>query len=317
MMEEVGNNSTLDPDCSVDQPPFSKIILESLGLTGILLFAMLTLMTLTANLVFAEEVFYIYRKIPSSKRSIFIWINAAAPVIATTSCIGMWIPRSTMFTDFTAAVFFAIVIHKFLLMMIKECGGQKLFLRRFENDSFKISTGPCCCYCLCLPHIRINKRTLFLLKLGTFQFAFLRPVLMFLSIVLWTNGNYNLSDLSLTGAAIWINCFIAVLTIIALWPVGIMFQQVRALLNCKKIIPKFALYQFILILTQLQSAIINILATQRVIACAPPLSSSARGAYINQQLLILEMFLITLFSRVVYRKRYDDLELPLGSDQET
>ena len=25
-------------------------------------------------------------------------------VIATTSCIGMWIPRSTMFTDFTAAV---------------------------------------------------------------------------------------------------------------------------------------------------------------------------------------------------------------------
>uniref|UniRef100_A0ACB8FI74 Organic solute transporter subunit alpha n=2 Tax=Sphaerodactylus townsendi TaxID=933632 RepID=A0ACB8FI74_9SAUR len=116
----------------------------------------MTLMTLAANVVFVEEVFYIYRKIPPSKRSIFIWINAAAPVIATTSCIGMWIPRSTMFTDFTAAVFFAIVIHKFLLMMIKECGGQKLFLRRFENDRFKISTGPCCCYCLCLPYVVIN-----------------------------------------------------------------------------------------------------------------------------------------------------------------
>ncbi|KAH0624745.1 hypothetical protein JD844_032502 [Phrynosoma platyrhinos] len=104
-MEEVEKNSTLDPACSADEPPFSKVILESLGLTGILLFAMLTLMTLTANLVFVEEVFYIYHKIPPSKRSIFIWINAAAPVIATTSCIGMWIPRSTMFTDFTAAVY--------------------------------------------------------------------------------------------------------------------------------------------------------------------------------------------------------------------
>ncbi|XP_042312146.1 organic solute transporter subunit alpha-like isoform X2 [Sceloporus undulatus] len=278
---------------------------------------MLTLMTLTANLVFVEEVFYIYHKIPPSKRSIFIWINAAAPVIATTSCIGMWIPRSTMFTDFTAAVFFAIVIHKFLLMMIKECGGQKLFLRRFENDHFKISTGPCCCCCLCLPYIRITGRTLFLLKLGTFQFAFLRPVLMFLSIVLWTNGNYNLSDLSLSGGALWINCFIGVLTIIALWPIGIMFQQVRVLLNCKKIIPKFALYQFVLILSQLQATIINILAMEGVIACVPPLSSSARGAYINQQLLIVEMFLITLISRVVYRKRYDDLDLPPGPDQET
>lgn len=38
---------------------------------------------------------------------------------------------------------------------------------------------------------------------------------------------------------------------------------------------------------------------------------------INQQLLIMEMFLITLVSRVVYRKRYDDLELPEGSDLET
>lgn len=31
----------------------------------------------------------------------------------------------------------------------------------------------------------------------------------------------------------------------------------------------------------------------------------------------MEMFLITLISRVVYRKRYDELELPDGSDQET
>lgn len=50
-------------------------------------------------------------------------------------------------------------------------------------------------------------------------------------------------QLSPSGAAIWINCFVGVLTIIALWPVGIMFQHVRVLLNCKKIIPKFALYQ--------------------------------------------------------------------------
>uniref|UniRef100_A0A8D0KNW3 Organic solute transporter subunit alpha-like n=1 Tax=Salvator merianae TaxID=96440 RepID=A0A8D0KNW3_SALMN len=314
-MEEV-SNKTLDFFCSENEPPLSRVILESLDTTGILLFAILTLMTVTANLVFVEEVFYIYCKITPSKRSIFVWINAAAPVISTTSCVGMWIPRSTMFTDFTAAVFFAIVIHKFLLMMIKECGGQKLFLKRFEKQQFKISTGPCCCFCLCLPGININRRTLFLLKLGTFQLAFFRPVLMFLSVVLWTNGNYSLSDLSPTGAAIWINCFVGVLTIIALWPIGIMFQRVRVLLNCKKIIPKFALYQFVLVLSQLQATIINILAMQGVIPCAPPLSSSARGAYMNQQLLIMEMFLITLISRVVYRKKYDELELPLDSEQE-
>ncbi|XP_037233516.1 organic solute transporter subunit alpha-like isoform X1 [Falco rusticolus] len=303
-------NGTADPSCDASEPPYSQELLQSLDLPGRFLFAILTVMMLIANLVFIEEAVYIYRKIPSSKRSIIIWINAAAPVIATTSCTGMWIPRSTMFTDFTAAVFFAIVIHKFLMMMIKECGGQKLLLRRFENDHFKISTGPCCCCCLCLPRVRITRRTLFWLKLGTFQFVFLRPMFMFLSIVLWTNGNYTLYNLSPKGAAIWISCFVGVLTIIALWPVGIMFQQVRTLLICKKIIPKFALYQFILILNHLQAAIINLLAMQRIIPCAPPLSSSARGAYMTQQLLIIEMFLITLISRVVYRRRYDDLEPP-------
>ncbi|NXF85664.1 OSTA protein, partial [Eubucco bourcierii] len=281
-----------------------------LDLPGRFLFAILTLMMLIANLVFMEEAVYIYRKIPSSKRSIIIWINAAAPVMATTSCIGMWIPRSTMFTDFTAAVFFAIVIHKFLMMMIKECGGQKLLLRRFENGHFTISTGPCCCCCLCLPRVRITRRSLFWLKLGTFQFACFRPILIFLSIVLWTNGNYTLYNLSPKGAAIWINSVVGVLTIIGLWPVGIMFRQVRKVLNCKKIIPKFALYQFIVILNNVQTTIIKMLATQRIIACAPPLSSSARGAYVAQQLLIMEMFLITLISRVVYRRRYDDLEPP-------
>ncbi|XP_030055568.1 organic solute transporter subunit alpha-like [Microcaecilia unicolor] len=312
---EARKNET-DLICTRREAPYSYEILQSLDLTGIFLFAILTLMTLIGNLVFIEEVYYIYKKIPSSKRSIFIWVNAAAPVISTTSCIGMWIPRATMFTDFTAAVFFAIVIHKFLLMMIKECGGQKLFLRRFENSRFKISTGPCCCCCLCLPFIHISKRTLFILKLGTFQFAFLRPVLMFLSVVLWANGNYDLSDLSVNGAAIWINCFIGIITVIALWPVVIMFTQVKVLLSCKKIIPKFALYQFIVILSQLQTAIINILATSGTIACAPPLAASSRASYMSQQLIIMEMFLITLLSRVFYRKRYDELEHPETADQE-
>lgn len=53
--------------------------------------------------------------------------------------------------------FFAIVIHKFLIMMIKECGGQKVLLRRFENGHFTISTGPCCCCCLCLPRVPITR----------------------------------------------------------------------------------------------------------------------------------------------------------------
>ncbi|XP_038613264.1 organic solute transporter subunit alpha-like isoform X2 [Tachyglossus aculeatus] len=260
-MEDAKNASA----CEAHEPPFSGTLLQSLDLKGRFLFATLTLMTLIAHLVFLEEVFYIYRKIPSSKKSIFIWINASSPVIALTSCLGMWIPRSTMFTDFAAAAFFAIVIHKFLLMMIKECGGQKMFLRRFEHGQFKISTGPCCCCCFCLPFPRITRGSLFWLKVGTFQLTVLQPVLIFLAIVLWTNGTYSVSD-------------------------------------------------FCLVLNHIQSAVFNVLAMVGTISCSPPLPPSSKGAQMNQQLLITEMFLMTLASRVVYRKRYRDLDPPADPD---
>uniref|UniRef100_A0A6I8NMF9 Organic solute transporter subunit alpha n=1 Tax=Ornithorhynchus anatinus TaxID=9258 RepID=A0A6I8NMF9_ORNAN len=240
---EDARNATRESACQARQAPFSGTLLQSLDLKGRYLFATLTLMTLVAYLVFLEEVFYIYRKIPPSKRSIFIWINASSPVIALTSCLGMWIPRATMFTDFAAGAFFAIVIHKFLLMMIKECGGQKMFLRRFQPGRFKISTGPCCCCCFCLPLPHITSGSLFWLKVGTFQLALLQPVLVLLAIVLWTNGTYSLSDLSPRGAAVWLGGLGGVLTVVALWPVGILFHHVRGLLAHKNISPKFALFQ--------------------------------------------------------------------------
>lgn len=49
--------------------------------------------------------------------------------------------------------------------------------------------------------------------------------------------------MNITGAAIWINPGVGVLTIIALWPVAIMFMHVRDTLRSLKIIPKYAMYQ--------------------------------------------------------------------------
>ena len=50
-------------------------------------------------------------------------------------------------------------------------------------------------------------------------------------------------QLNITGAAIWINPFVGILTIIALWPVAIMFMHLRLALRTLKIIPKYAMYQ--------------------------------------------------------------------------
>ncbi|CAG5895865.1 unnamed protein product, partial [Menidia menidia] len=277
-------------------------LLSELDIFGIILYSTLTFMAAVSMLVFIEECVYIYKKVPANKKSVIIWVNGAAPVISTMSCLGLWIPKAIMFTDMTSACYFAVVVFKFLVMMLEEVGGDEAFLRRAGKHKLRISTGPCCCCCPCLPHVAITRRSLFLLKLGSFQFALMKIVFTILSIVLWTNGNFDLSDMEITGAAIWINPFVGILTIIALWPVAITFMHLRTTLRTLKIIPKYAMYQLVLILSQLQSAIINILALAGTIACAPPFSSAVRGYMLSQQLLILEMFIIKLVTRLLYRR---------------
>ncbi|KAI5620023.1 organic solute transporter subunit alpha, partial [Silurus asotus] len=278
-----------------------------LDIFGIILYSTLTFMAFVSVLLYIEECVYIYRKVSSNKKSAIIWVNGAAPVIGAMSCLGMWIPRATMFTDMTSATYFAIVVFKFLILMIEECGGDEVFIKSSADKTLRISTGPCCCCCPCLPRVPITRRSLFMLKLGSFQFALLKVVFTILSIILWTNGNFKVTDMNITGAAIWINPGVGVLTIIALWPVSIMFIHVREALRSLKIIPKYAMYQLVLILSQLQTAIINILGMNGTIACSPPFSSIHRGYLMSQQLLILEMFIITLVTRLLYRRQYDPI----------
>ncbi|XP_068604141.1 organic solute transporter subunit alpha isoform X2 [Brachionichthys hirsutus] len=237
-----GSNRTMEPSCT-SRPPLAIEIILKLDTFGIVVYSLLTFMAAVSVLVYIEECVYVYRKVPANKKSVITWVNGAAPVIGTMACLGMWIPRATMFTDMTSACYFAVVVFKFLILMIEEVGGDEAFLRRAGRHKLKISTGPCCCCCLCLPYVAITRRSLFLLKLGSYQFALLKLVFTVLSIALYTNGTFDLSDLSITGATIWINPFVGILTIIALWPVAILFLHLKTTLRAIKIVPKYAMYQ--------------------------------------------------------------------------
>lgn len=308
------NHTLFDPRCR-EQAPFAIDVIMQLDIFGIVLLSVLTFMATVSMLIFIEECIYIYKKVPANKKSVIIWVTGAAPVISTMSCLGMWIPRATMFCDMTSNTYFAVVIFKFLILMIEEVGGDDAFLNRSEKKTLRISTGPCCCCCPCLPSPAVTKRNLFILKLGSFQFALLKLVLTIFSIVLWTNGNFDPADVAINGGAIWINSFLGFLTIVALWPVAIIFMHLREALRVLKIIPKYSMYQMVLILSQLQTAIINILAMNGTIACAPPYTSQFRGYLMSQQLLIVEMFIITLVTRLLYRRQYDPIPEEDGDEE--
>ncbi|KAL6470250.1 hypothetical protein MHYP_G00213690 [Metynnis hypsauchen] len=285
-------NGTIDPRCLGDRPLTTEVI-NYLSVFGITLYTILTFMTLVSIIVFLEMCAYIYKKVPYPKKTNIIWIIGAAPIISTMCCLGLWIPRATMFADMTSNSYFAIVIYKFLILLFEECGGEEAFLRYSEKKTIKVSTGPCCCCCPCLPPVSITRRLLFLLKLGSLQYAILRPVFSIFSVALWANGNFDIST------------------------VRIMFMHVRNTLHSIKIMSKYAMYQLVFVLSQLQAAIINILAVNGVVACSPPFSSIARGSTFSQQLMIVELFVITVVTRMLYRRTYEQVNLdPHENDNE-
>ncbi|KAL4824500.1 hypothetical protein H8958_022101 [Nasalis larvatus] len=59
----------------------------------------------------------------------------------------------------------------------------------------------------------------------------------------------------------------------------------------------------LLILTALQPAIFSVLANGGQIACSPPFSSKTRSQVMNCHLLILETFLMTVLTRMYYRRK--------------
>ncbi|XP_036976730.1 organic solute transporter subunit alpha-like [Acanthopagrus latus] len=299
-------NGTIHPAC-LQEPPLAIDVIRQMDVFDFSLYSMLTFMSCISLLLYLEQCVFIYKKLPTPKKTTLIWTSGAAPVIAVMSCFGMWIPRAVMITDMTSNCYFAVVVYKILVLMIEELGGTNSFLKRFTGETFLISTGPCCCCCRCLPRVPMSRRLLFWLKVGALQYAILKTVLSVVAVVLWTNGNFDLSDLEITGTAIWINPFIGVLTIISLWPVAIIFMNTNRYLRGLNMVPKYAMYQLVLVLSQLQTSIINILALDGTIACSPPFSSQARGSMLSQQMMIMEMFIICLVNRFLYRRTYDAL----------
>ncbi|XP_072897799.1 organic solute transporter subunit alpha-like [Hemitrygon akajei] len=288
--------------CFLPPPRSLKLIMELTWLDmGV--FGTLTLITVLSILIYLENACYLLSKIKCPiKRKTLMWISASPTVFTITSCLGLWVPRAVMFVDMVAAMYFAVCYYLLLLVIVQGYGGEEAMLEHIATDRVRISTGPCCCCCPCLPHIRITRKNFRLLVVGVFQVAFLRPALFFLGVVLWTNGLYDPDDWSASSIFLWINLFLGVSTIVGLWPIAILFRHSKLLQADQNLACKFALFQVTLILSSLQNSIIGTLAGAGHIGCTPPYSARTRGQLMNNQLLILEMFLVGVFTRKSYRK---------------
>lgn len=294
------------PVACFSKPPTALQLLREHSPVSLAITGMATFLTLLSIVIFTEDAIYLSKKVRCFiKMKTLIWSSSAPTVISVFCCFGLWIPRAMLVVEMAINSYFAVCFYLLMMVMVEGFGGKEAVIKALKDTPVNINTGPCCCCCPCCPRITMTKRTLKLMMLGTFQYAFLRGACSFLGLVLATEDLYQPADISATSVALWINTALGVSTIFALWSLGILFRQAKTHLAEQNMVPKFACFQVLLILTALQPSIFSILANAGTIACTPPFSSRARSQQMNMQVLILQTFIMTVVARLYYRKADD------------
>ncbi|XP_002716582.1 organic solute transporter subunit alpha [Oryctolagus cuniculus] len=303
LLEVLKTNYNIPSDC-FSYPPTAAQLLRALGPVEITLSCILTLLALGSIAIFLENAVYLHKNTSCPiKRKTLLWMSSAPTVVSIICCFGLWIPRSLMLVELVTTSFYSLCFYLLMMVMVEGFGGKEAVLRALKDTPMMIHTGPCCCCCPCCPRFVLTRKKLKLLMLGPFQYAFFKISLGLVGLFLIPDGIYDAADISERSTALWINTFLGVSTLLALWALGIIFRQARLHLREQNMGAKFALFQTLLILSALQPSIFSVLANGGQIACSPPYSSKTRSQVMNCHLLILESFLITVLTRMYYRRK--------------
>ncbi|XP_056421462.1 organic solute transporter subunit alpha [Hyla sarda] len=301
------NNYSVPPSCLSLSPPAAAQLPYLLDTIQLCILGILTILSILSVIIYLEDVVYILKKVKCQvKKRTSLWSSAAPTVVSIFTILGLWIPRSAMFVEIGIGTYFALCFYLILMVIIEGYGGKDALVKKFEFSDVHINTGPCCCCCVCLPRIKMTKRKVNFFILSVFQMAFLKPLFNIIGLFLWADGIYNAEDLSGASVALWMNVAIGFCTIIALWPIGILFREAKVHLAEYNMGTKFAVFQLLLILTTLQASIFSILGNTGVLPCVPPYAFKARSHLMHYHLLIIETFLLTILARNAYRKKDEE-----------
>ncbi|XP_062964268.1 organic solute transporter subunit alpha [Cynocephalus volans] len=303
LLEVLETNYSIPPAC-FSYPPTAAQLLRALGPVEIALMGIMTLLVLGSIAIFLEDAIYLYKntRCPIKRRTL-LWISSAPTVVSVFCCFGLWIPRSLMIVEMAVTSFYAMCFYLVMQVMVEGFGGKEAVLRTLKDTPMVVHTGPCCYCCPCCPRLILTRKKLQLLMLGPFQYAFLKISLVVVGLFLMPDGIYDPADISERSTSLWINTFLGVSTLLALWTLAILFRQAKLHLGEQNMRAKFILFQMLLIPTALQPSVFSILANSGQIACSPPLSSKTRSQVMNCHLLILESFLLTVLTRMFYRRK--------------
>ncbi|XP_030641503.1 organic solute transporter subunit alpha [Chanos chanos] len=288
---------------------FFKVIKDDLWL--FLIPAVLAVLLLA---LFLEEMGYFLRHEPSSRRRrLYLWILGMYPFFGITSIIALYVPRSSSLCNFVASLYHSITLLKFMGLIEDFFGGKARMLEVLAGEQVSPNPFPCC-FCCCLPMIAIKRTSLAWMMAAVLQLSVVRTILFFLTLVLWTDEQYDYGDVDSVNPNMYVNAIIGVSTFLSFYGHLLFYKATKRALHGYRIRAKFVCIIVVLVLCGLQNGILETMGALKVVPCHPPFSDLMRSQLIYHYAVIVEMFCISLFARSIFRQAKPSVEEGCGAE---
>ncbi|XP_077979020.1 organic solute transporter subunit alpha-like [Glandiceps talaboti] len=298
------------------ETPYSTEIFQDASTVRIAMYTIAPILAFFTVLIFIEATVYVFEVIPKkSRRNKIVWILMIYPTFTICSVLALFIPRSSLICKFAASIQLAIAMYQFLKLMVDYFGGREAMLMVLKDSKISLNTLPLMLCFVCLPKKSMNERTLRILRRLVMQVGIVCPIVYFITSVLWTDGRYNPGVVSSTEPFIYLSTASITSTLIAMQALSIVFMASRKPLHAYNITAKYVTVQTALLLSNVQSVFLNLLASFNVIPCKEPFPNRSRSEMMHNFLIVCEFFVLSLMARIFFRRKAGNLEQLVPDEQ--
>uniref|UniRef100_A0A3P8T7Q1 Si:dkey-16n15.6 n=1 Tax=Amphiprion percula TaxID=161767 RepID=A0A3P8T7Q1_AMPPE len=164
----------------------------------------------------------------------------------------------------------SITLLKFMGLITDFFGGKARMLVALSGQQVSPDPFPCCC-CCCFPMVAIN------MMAAVLQLSVVRSILFFVTLVLWTDEQYDYGDVDSVNPNLYVNAIIGVSTFVSFYGHLLFYKATKSALHGHGLRPKFICIIVVLVLCGLQSGILETMGALAVIPCTPPFSVLSRS----------------------------------------
>ncbi|XP_063538607.1 organic solute transporter alpha-like protein 2 [Cydia strobilella] len=222
-------------------------------------------------------------------------VLAVYPVVSLSAFFALVVPRAQLLSEALSQEAVMLGLYHFYCLVVAECGGPELIVRRSEGAQLETRVLPCCFWpCCVIPRPKLQPKHFKWLQYLLLQVPIIQG-LIYITILIFRS-----EDLSVyLKNYMYFQPLVAASLLSGIW--GIMMCLRAAEATGGRPRPRFLALQFVVIIVKVQCGLAKIIPTTAHLPCLLALNPAVVSDLIHNTITIVEMLLLSIWAWRLYK----------------